>query len=122
MVDRAAIFADVTSRAALRKQACLPPLDVAAEYRRAVSLAIDAEVRALAPAHQNVLQRIRAEVTAEFLPHFGPARGASWGGRYAAAAEATRRFDAYLRAVHGTEAPPTPARHPVRYGDGQSSA
>ena len=110
MVDRAAIFADVTRRDALRREARLAPLNVPAEHHRAVALAIEAELRALADDHQDVL-RIRDEVTTEFLPHFGPVQEHSWGGRYAIGHETARRSYEFLRGVHGIEA--ARARHPV---------
>ena len=75
MVDRAAIFADVTRRDALRREARLAPLNVPAEHHRAVALAIEAELRALA-----------------------------WGGRYAIATRPRAGRTEFLRGVHGIEA------------------
>ena len=44
MVDRAGIFAEVLQRNAVRRQALLPPLDVRAEFERAVAVAVEREV------------------------------------------------------------------------------
>ena len=119
MIDRALFLAEVFQRNALRRAALLPPLDVRAEYDRAVAIAIDREVRALAqrPEHRAALDRIVEEVRAEMLTKHG-IKGESYGGRIAIGHRVAERSMAYLRAVYGAEAKPLPARHPIRYGGG----
>ena len=118
MIDRAAIFAEVLQRNTARRHGWLPPLNVRAEFERAVAIAINAEVCALAelPQHQAVLARIIAEVTAKLGS--GPDVGQSWGGRYFIGHETSRRFWAYMRAVCGSPVPFAGPCHPVRYGGG----
>ena len=122
MPDRAAIFAEVTRRNDVRRQACLPLLGVRSEFERAVAVAIDQEVRALAEVqeHAAVLARIQREVEVEQFEEHG-VRGDNWGGRYVIGRLTGLRQMAYLRAVYGREAVPVPPRHPVRYGGGRSA-
>jgi hypothetical protein len=59
MVDRAAIFAELTKRNAVRREAKLPLLDLHDEFEHAVSLALWDEAW---EQHADELSRIRAEV------------------------------------------------------------
>ena len=118
-VNRPAIFAEVLARNAARRLAWLPALDIRVEFDRAVAIAVDREVRALAEhtEHRAALDRIVEEVRAEMLTKHG-ITGATFGGRLAIGQRVAERSMAYLRAVYGVQAKPLPPRHPIRYGGG----
>lgn len=110
MVDRAAIFAELTKRNALRRANGLPLLDLHDEFEHAVSLVLWDEAW---EQHAEELGRIRAEVTAEY-GHFQ-----STAGRMFLGSKFMER--AYvLRAGYGVY-PPTP-RHSIRYGEDTNHA
>jgi hypothetical protein len=63
-LDKAAIFADVTRRNALRLANGLPPLHVPGEYAHQVAVANQREFRELCDAHITDREAIRQEVLA----------------------------------------------------------
>jgi DNA-binding IclR family transcriptional regulator len=105
MVDKAAIFAELTERNALRREAKLPLLDLRDEYEHAVSLALWDEAW---EQHADELDRIRAEVTAQYGHYQSTAGRMLLGSRFLERASIfPEQYGIY---------PPTP-RHSIRYGE-----
>ena len=69
MVDRAAIFSELTKRNAIRREARLPLLDIHAEFVHAVELAIWKEA---CEEHADDIARIRDEAVATFIGRTAP--------------------------------------------------
>jgi hypothetical protein len=110
MVDKAAIFAELTKRNAVRREAKLPLLDLHDEFEHAVSLALWDEAW---EQHADELGRIRAEVTAEYGHYQSTATRMLLGSKFL-----ERAYD--LLARYGVY-PPTP-RHSIRYGEDTNRA
>jgi hypothetical protein len=105
MVDRAAIFAELTKRNAVRREAKLPLLDLHDEFEYAVSLALWDEAW---EQHADELRRIRAEVAAEYGRYQSTAGRMFLGSKFL-----ERAYDFLAR--YGVY-PPIP-RHSIRYGE-----
>ena len=114
MVDRAAIFTELTRRNAVRREAKLPLLDMRAEFDHAVEVAAWREA---CEKHADDMARIRIEAIADLRRRHGDDFGYSVGGHWAISIEVSKRFNALLAAdgVH----PPAP-RHSVVYGSDRS--
>lgn len=112
MVDKAAIFADLTKRNAVRRDAKLPLLDLRTEFERAVSLALWKEA---CERFDGEIPRIKQEVIAELQqsrgPEFNEYRSA--GARWFIGYKVAERYYALL-ADHGYHRS-TP-RHQIVYG------
>jgi len=67
IMDKGAIFLEVTERNALRLANCLPPLNIPAEYAHAVAIERDRELRSFRDEHAADRIRIREP----FWPSFG---------------------------------------------------
>lgn len=120
MIDRAAILSEVLRRNALRKQACLPLLQVRAEFDRAVALAVEREIMALAPTYEDERQRILAEVQAEFTAEHPMMSVNGRGARMMISQRVFVRFWRYLCAIYaqsaGAPVPRIRPKHIVHYG------
>jgi hypothetical protein len=110
MVDKAAIFAELARRNAVRRDAKLPLLDLRAEFKHAVSVALWHEG---CERFRDDMQRIKQEVLAEFRERRGADFPQSVGGHWLVNYEVSRRFLALL-ADHGYHRP-TP-RQQIVYG------
>src|SRR3954471_24198007 len=92
-MDKVAIFAEITRRNALRREAGLPLLDVAVEHRHAVTLAERAEFRAICNQHSDLFGEIHAAVTQELRVERGnPLFGNCMGSRIMIQKIAVERF------------------------------
>jgi hypothetical protein len=109
MVDKAAIFTELTRRNAVRREANLPLLDIHAEFVHAVEVAAwrEASVK-----HADDMARIEQDVLIEMRARRGVAFPQSIGGHWIVRFEVTKRILALLAAdgVH----PPT-RRHSIVY-------
>ena len=114
MVDKAAIFTDLTRRNALRREAKLPLLDVQAEFVHAVEVATWREA---CKEHADDIARIREQAEADFRQRHCADGGLSAGGRWAINYEIIRRI-IDLMAAHGVHRP-TP-HHAIIYGSNRS--
>lgn len=122
-MDRAAIFADVTRRSALRKANGLPLLDVRAEYAHQVAIAGQREYHAACDDHADEREAIRQQVLVEFQDKYGPQFGQTMGGRWAVGQIAHRRFTALMADKHSASPPAlNSARNAVVYGGGPALA
>jgi hypothetical protein len=110
MIDRAAIFAELTQRNALRREARLPLLDLRYEFEDAVNRALWREAW---ERHADELARIRAHVTAEYGDY------QSTAGRMFLGSKFLERAYIFLE-QHGVY-PPVP-RHSIRYGEDTNHA
>jgi hypothetical protein len=108
VVDKAAIFAEVTKRNALRRANFLPPTDVRAEFARQVALARQQEYHARCNEHADEREVIRLEVLAELRAKYGANFGGSTGGRWAIGHLTWKRFEAFMEANSGVRRPVTP--------------
>jgi len=116
-MDRAAIFAEVTRRNALRRAHGLPLLDVRAEYAREVSLAEWRKYHAHCNDHAADYEAIRRQVLAELRTKHGTGFRNTMGGRWAVAHETRKRFVAFMELVLGSVPPPgQPAHCRITYG------
>jgi hypothetical protein len=96
-MDRAAIWADIAQRNALRKSARLPLLDEQKEFDNACEVALNARWRAFRATKRGDYNRIYDEVVAERGHPSGSIGG--WGIRM----EIGKRFEAFLRAHYSDE-------------------
>jgi hypothetical protein len=110
MVDRTAIFSELTERNAVRREARLPLLNLHDEFEHAVNLAVWDEAW---EQHTEELGRIRAEVTAEYGHCQSTAARMLLGSKFL-----ERAYD--LLARYGVSLP-TP-RHSIRYGEDTNRA
>jgi hypothetical protein len=96
-MDRAAIWAEIAHRNALRKSAQLPLLDEQKEFDNACQIILSARWQAFRVSKQADYDRIYDEVVAE--------RGHPAGsfGRWGIRMEIGKRFEAYLRAHYSDE-------------------
>ena len=62
MMDKGAIFSDLTRRNALRKANGLPTFDLHAAFRHEIAVAAERELRALCARHTNEREIVRNEV------------------------------------------------------------
>ena len=90
-MDRAAVWAEIAQRNALRKLAQLPLLDEQREFDNACQTILSARWRAFRATKQADYERIREEVVAERGHPSGSVGG--WGIR----TEIGKRFEAFLR-------------------------
>ena len=117
IVNRAAIFTELTKRNALRKTAKLPLLDLRAEF----ALAVERD------AHRDYAEQCgrfddnRRRITEDVLTKLRATRGAdfptSMGGRLLVELMSDQRFRAFLEIDHGIKAPALNSRHLVSYGE-----
>ena len=89
MIDKATIFAELTRRNAIRRQAQLPLLDMRNEFHRAVEFS---RWKTVCEEHSD---QMRSEVIAELSKAFG-GEPQSTGGRWAVSVLTLKR----LRALH----------------------
>ncbi len=117
-MDKAAIFADVTRRNALRKAIGLPLLDVHNEYAHQVAIAAQQDFRVVCDEHAGEREAIRQQVLAELRAQHGPNFGQSMGGRWAVGHLAHKRFIAYMASRHGIALNSKgSARNAITYGE-----
>src|SRR3954463_2061128 len=115
-MDKAAIFAEVLRRNALRREAQLPALDVAAEYEHAVAVAAWAEFREVCDKHDDLYEEIKEAVLQEGQEKYNnPHYGKCFGSRLFVHHETMKRFYAALK-LRGYKRPPFPARNLASYG------
>jgi len=123
IMDKAAIFAEVTKRNALRRANFLPPLDVRAEYARQVSLAGEQDYRDVCNEHAAVREAIRKEILTELRAKHGMDFGYTMGGRWAVGDLVRRRFADHMAKAHRLSSPGTsPAKNMLIYGSGSTGA
>jgi hypothetical protein len=96
-MDRAAIWAQIAQRNALRKSALLPLLDEQREFDNACKTILSARWQAFRATKQADYDRIRDEVVAERGHPSGSIGG--WGIRM----EIGKRFEGFLRAHYSDE-------------------
>jgi hypothetical protein len=112
MVDKAAIFMELTIRNAVRRDAKLPLLDVRAEFNHAVSLALWKEGRERFDCEiPRIKQKVVAELQQTRGPEFDEYRSA--GARWLVGYKVAERYNALL-ADHGCHRPTL--RHQIVYG------
>ena len=112
MIDKGAIFSDLTRRNALRKANGLPTFDLHAEFRHEIAVAADREFRALCARHTNEREIVRNEVVAS-----RDVAAMTMAERWEMGREVTRLFEARVARRYGLRLPETAARHPVIYGE-----
>jgi hypothetical protein len=120
MVDKAALFTEITERNRLRREAQLPLLDVRAELEHAMAVAALDEYNAFCDQHQDKLQAFRDEVLSEHRaknPEFGATRMGMW----MVGTVALRRFEAWIKQTYGVTKPQFLPRHAIIYGQGRKS-
>lgn len=115
-MDKAAIFTTLTQRNALRKQAKLPLLDLTSEYHNGVALAAWQACQAACDRFAGARARIRDQVLADFRAVHGPGFGFTFGGRWAVGHETNRRFQLYMREIHGLQFPESTSPNSIVYG------
>lgn len=123
-MDKAAIFAEVTRRNALRREYGLPLLDIPAEYLHSVALAQQRDFQAIyqqhAKHHAGDRAAIGEQVTAEHSARHGVDHAQSMAGRWAIGKLTRQRFVAYLAHRYAVAEPgPAIGRNPVVYGGGR---
>jgi hypothetical protein len=117
-MDRAAIFADVTRRNALRRANGLPPLEIRTEYEHQVAVAAQADFRAFCDRHAGEREAIRQAVLSELRVRYGADFGNTMGGRWAIGEFTRRRFKALMEIKQGAIREQTePTRNLVIYGE-----
>src|SRR4051812_26920806 len=118
-MDKATLFTQVLRRNALRREARLPALDVAAEYRHAVAQAERADFRAICDQHRDLWDEVLATATQELRSkRANPSFGYCMGSRIIIREIAFQRFYAALEA-RGFKKPSARTRNAVRYGKGR---
>jgi hypothetical protein len=115
IMDKAAIFADVTRRNALRRANKLPPLDIRAEYDHQVAVAKQRDYQAFCDRHADEREAIRLEVLAELRLQNGPDFGTGMGGRWMVGRLTHQRFVAHIAEQYGVH-PGRAGRNEVKYG------
>ena len=78
-IDRAEIFRVLCVRQKIRREACLPLLDLKAEYDHAVAMAESARLRAIRAQYE---PEVRNEIITQMREKHGPHWGKDLGGRY----------------------------------------
>ena len=111
MVDRAAIFTDLTRRNALRREAELPLLDIQTEFNHAVEVALWNEGLEV---YADDIARAIDETWADLRQRYGADFPQSVGGRWLVHFEGTKRVHALL-ADRGVYRPVS--RYSVKYGE-----
>src|ERR1700733_10345344 len=96
-MDRAAVWAEIAQRNALRKLAQLPLLDEQKEFDNACQTILSARWQAFRATKQADYDRIREEVVGEHGRPCGSIGG--WGIRM----KIDKRFEAFLRAHYSDE-------------------
>jgi hypothetical protein len=124
IMDKAAIFAEVTKRNALRRANFLPPLDVRAECAHQVAVAAQRDHQALYDEHADEREVIRQEVLTELRARHGVDFGHTMGGRWAVGEMTRKRFAARMARRYGMVAPEgtNSARNKVIYGEVKKGA
>ncbi len=120
-MDKAAIFADVTKRNALRRANGLPPLDIQVEYAHQVAIATQRDYGAFCDQRADKREAIRQGVTAELRLQHGPDFGSGMGGRWMIDRLTHQRFVAHIAATYRMR-PEGGGRNPVVYGAGLKDA
>jgi hypothetical protein len=116
-MDKAAIFADVTRRNALRKANGLPLLDVPAEYAHEVSLSYQREYQEVCNSHADEREAIRSIVLSEFQQKYGADFGRTMGGRWAIGQVTRKRFAGLMADKYALPAPDrVVGKNEVTYG------
>lgn len=122
-MDKAAIFAKITQRNALRRAHGLPSLDISSEFEHQVAVAAQRDYRALCDKHADAREAIRQEVLADYRTRFGVQFGNSSGGRWAVGEVTRKRFATYMAEKHGVSTNGAgSARNTVRYGGAKKDA
>ncbi len=116
-MDKTAIFAELTRRNALRREAGLPLLDVRREFDDAVAIARWDEYQAVCDAQADLRAAIQAEVVEELRRETGRDHRLSVGGRWLIAARTRERFEAAMARM-GFRRPPLPGKNLTIYGGG----
>src|SRR5215212_8132208 len=124
-MDKAAIFAVILKRNALRREARLPALDMAAEYRHAVAQAERAALRAICDEHRDLFDEMLADLFDEMLAtvtqelrakRHNPLFGNCMGSRIVIRKIALERFYAVLER-RGFKKPVGAMHNAVTYGE-----
>jgi hypothetical protein len=121
-MDKAAIFADLTRRNALRKANGLSPLDILAEYVRQVAVARQRDYRAASEEHAMEREGIRQQVLAELRAMHGANFGVTMGGRWAINTLTQTRFAALMAPLCGMRPEHAGApKNTIVYGEGRKN-
>jgi hypothetical protein len=112
MVDKGAIFSDLTRRNALRTASGLPTFDLHAEFGHAIAVAAEREFRALCERHADEREIVRNEVVAS-----RDVAAMTMAERWEMGREVTRLFEARVARRYGVRLPETVGKHPVIYRD-----
>jgi hypothetical protein len=112
LMDKGAIFSDLTRRNALRKAKGLPTFDLHAEFRHEVGVAAEREFQTLCARHADEREIVRTEVVAS-----RDVAAMTMAERWEMGREVTRLFEARVALRYGARLPETVARHPVIYGE-----
>jgi hypothetical protein len=105
MVDRAAIFAELTKRNAVRREARLPLLDLRAEYAHQIWIAKRREYWTACDEHADEREAIRRRVLAEFRAKYGPNFPSTSGGHWAVGLRTNKRFAVLMALNYGVSPP-----------------
>jgi hypothetical protein len=117
VVDKAAIFAEVTKRNALRRANLLPPIDVRAEYKHEVSIAQQREFDAYCEQHADERDIIQQQVFNEFRAEHGAATTLTMADQWRLRVLGRKRFEEIMAQRFGIARPPSVAgRNPIIYG------
>ena len=114
-MDKGAIFAEITRRNALRREAGLPLLDVRQEFEHGVAVARWREYQEACDAQADLRAAIQAEVVEELRRKTGRDHRLSAGGRWLIAARTRERFEAAMARM-GFRRPPLPGKNLTIYG------
>jgi hypothetical protein len=116
MVNRAAIFTELTKRNALRKMAKLPLLDLPVEMAVAVEREAQRVYAEQCKRYDDDRRRITEDVLTELRATRAPDFPTSMGGRLMVEILSDQRFQAFLEIEHGIRKRVPRSRHPIVYG------
>jgi hypothetical protein len=111
MMDKGAMFSDLTRRNALRKANGLPTIDLHAEFRHEVAVAAEREFRALCVRHADEREIVRNEVVAS-----RNVAAMTMAERWEMGREVARLFEARVARRYGMSLPARLGRLPATYG------
>jgi hypothetical protein len=117
MMDKSAIFSDLTRRNALRKANGLPTFDLHAAFRHEIAVATEREFRAFCARHADEREIVRNEVVAS-----RDVTAMTMAEHWEMGRDITRLFEARVARRYGVRLPETVARHPVIYRDERCGA
>ena len=105
MIEKAAVLSEIYRRNAVRNEAGLPLLDVRQDFKKACDVARLHEWNAFVASKHDDVERIKAEVLAEYRARFGPQFPVSSFSRIAVTRATNKQFKAFAEVHYGVKAP-----------------